>query len=47
MDIVEGNSNAALVKPSTKFYQAVTKTVIDQKCTFDIWSYGLDQFGLL
>ena len=47
MDIQENTENAQFVKSATKFYEALAKTVIDNKCTFDMWAYGLDQFGLM
>lgn len=47
MDIFENNENAQYIKPATKLYETLAKTIIDNKCTIDIWAYGLDQFGLL
>ncbi len=35
------------MKTATKFYEALAKIIIDNKCTMDMWAYGLDQFGLL
>lgn len=35
------------MKTATKFYEGLAKVLIDNKCTMDMWAYGLDQFGLL
>lgn len=47
MDILEGSENAQFVKKATAFYEVLAKTIIDNKCTMDMWAYGLDQFGLM
>ena len=46
-DIIENNENAQHLKAATKFYDDLEKTVSSNKCTMDIWAYGVDQFGLL
>ena len=35
------------MKQATKFYEDLEKVLINNKCSMDIWAYGLDQFGLL
>jgi len=47
MDIFENNENSKYLKSATKFYEGLAKVIIDNKCTMDIWAYGLDQFGLV
>lgn len=47
MDIFEGNENAGHMKAAKKFYDELSNTIINNKCTMDMWAYGLDQFGLL
>jgi protein transport protein SEC23 len=47
LDIFENNENVQFMKPATKIYESLAKIIIDNKCTMDIWAYGLDQFGLL
>lgn len=47
MDIIEGNENIEFMKQATKFYEDLEKVLINNKCSMDIWAYGLDQFGLL
>ena len=47
MDIIEGTDNARYLKGSKKFYDNLAQIIIDNKCSMDMWAYGLDQFGLL
>ena len=47
MDIISNNDNIKYLNSSTKFYEKLSKTMIENFCTMDIWAYGLDQFGLL
>jgi protein transport protein SEC23 len=47
MDILESSENAQFMKSATKFYESLARTIIENKCTIDMWAYGLDQFGLM
>ena len=35
------------MKSATTFYDGLTEVLVKNRHTFDIWSYGLDQFGLM
>ena len=47
MDIFEGTENASLLKPATKYYEGLEKILVENSNSMDIWSFGLDQFGVL
>lgn len=47
MDIIEGSENAQYLKGAKKFYDDLSNIIISNKCTMDMWAYGLDQFGLI
>jgi protein transport protein SEC23 len=47
VDIIEGNENTEYIKAATAYYDGLAETLVKQRHTFDIWSYGLDQFGLM
>ena len=47
MDIIEENENTEFLKKATQFYEELEKVLVNNKCTMDMWAYGLDQFGLL
>jgi protein transport protein SEC23 len=47
VDIVEGNDNTEYIKSATAFYDGLAEILLKQRHTFDIWAYGLDQFGLM
>lgn len=47
VDIVEGNDNTEYIKSATTFYDGLADILLKQKHTFDVWAYGLDQFGLM
>lgn len=35
------------MKSSTAFYDGLGEIITKQRHTFDVWAYGLDQFGLM
>lgn len=47
VDIIENNENTEYVKSATTFYDGLTEILVKNRHTFDIWAYGLDQFGLM
>lgn len=47
VDIVEGNENTEFIKSATAFYDGLEEVLVRHRHTFDIWAYGLDQFGLM
>ena len=47
VDIFENNENAEHVTSATTFYENLTKIIVENRHTMDIWAYGLDQFGLM
>lgn len=47
MDIIEGTENAQYLKGAKRFYDELSNIIITNKCTMDMWAYGLDQFGLI
>jgi protein transport protein SEC23 len=47
VDIIEGNENTEFIKSATAFYEGLEEVLVKQRHTFDIWAYGLDQFGLM
>lgn len=47
VDIFDKNESTEFVAASTAFYDGLTKVITENRHTMDIWSYGLDQFGLM
>lgn len=47
VDIFENNENVEHVLTATTFYDGLADLLVKNKHTMDIWSYGLDQFGLM
>lgn len=47
VDIVEGNENTEFIKSATAFYDGLETLLVKNSHTFDVWAYGLDQFGLM
>ena len=47
VDIFENNENTEHLASATAFYEGLSKVLVDNRHTIDIWSYGLDQFGLM